>query len=170
MIPSSIDESLEPGPLPRAIARLAERKAMAVAAKVPDAVVLGADTMVVIDGDALGKPLDVAEAAAMLRRLRGREHEVITGVAVVTPRDGRVLRETAVSRVFMARYSDELIERYTASGATRDKAGSYAVQDLDGQLVDVVVGSYSNVVGLPLELTARLLREAGVALSGPASP
>src|SRR5439155_17757156 len=90
VIPSAIDEHLEPGPLPRAIARLAEQKARAVATKVPDAVVLAADTMVVIAGDALGKPVDTAEAAAMLGRLRGREHEVITGVAVLTRHDGRV--------------------------------------------------------------------------------
>jgi len=169
-IPSAIDETLEPGPLAPAITRLAERKARAVAAKTDADVVIAADTMVVIDGDALGKPADTVEAAAMLRRLREREHEVITGVAVVTPRDGRVRSDSEVTRVIMARYSDALIQRYTSGGETLDKAGSYAVQDLDGGLVDAVVGSYTNVVGLPLELTARLLREAGVTISGPASP
>jgi septum formation protein len=166
VIPSEVDEQLEAGPLPSAIARLAERKARAVAGASPGAVVLGADTMVIIDGDALGKPADIPDALAMLRRLRGREHEVITGVAVVAA-DGSVRSDTATTRVAMARFADDLIERYAASGTTLDKAGGYAVQDLDGALVDAVVGPYSNVVGLPLALTARLLRETGVAVSAP---
>jgi nucleoside triphosphate pyrophosphatase len=165
VMPAEIEERLEPGPLPGAIARLAEAKARAVLATGSHAVVLGADTMVVVDGLALGKPGDAAEALAMLRRLRGRQHEVMTGVSVVDSARDRAWAATEVSRVVMARYPDELIERYVASGAPLDKAGSYAVQDAGGLLVDAIVGSYTNVVGLPLALTARLLEAADVAVS-----
>jgi len=170
VMPSAVDERLAPGALTEAIAELAEAKARAVAASVPKAVILAADTMVVIDGEALGKPEDTADAMAMLRRLRGREHEVMTGVAVIDHRGTRAWTDTAVSRVVMARYSDAVIERYAASGAPLDKAGGYAIQDLDGTLVDAVIGSYTNVIGLPLGLTGRLLASAGVRLSGPTSP
>lgn len=167
VIASAVDETLHPGPLTDAVERLAEAKARAVAAACGDAVVLGADTIVVIDGDALGKPADGKEALAMLRRLRGRVHEVLTGVAVVA--GGRAVAATEVTRVLMARYPDDLVERYVASGAPLDKAGAYAIQDLDGALVEGFVGSYTNVVGLPLALTARLLTAAGVPVSAPAS-
>ena len=169
VMPSAVDERLAPGALTEAIAELAEAKARAVAASVPKAVILAADTMVVIDGEALGKPEDTADAMAMLRRLRGREHEVMTGVAVIDPRGAPAWIDTAVSRVVMARYPDAVIERYAASGAPLDKAGGYAVQDLGGTLIDAVIGSYTNVIGLPLRLTARLLASAGVRLSGPTS-
>ena len=167
VIPSAVEERLADGPLVDAVARLAEEKARAVAAAHPGAVVLGADTIVVIDDEPLGKPADSSVARAMLQRLRGRPHEVLTGVAVVA--GARVFTGTEVTRVFMARYSDELVARYVASGAPLDKAGAYAIQDLDGALVESIVGSYTNVVGLPLELTARLLTAAGVSVSAPVS-
>jgi len=167
VIPSAVEERLADGPLVDAVARLAEEKARAVAAAHPGAVVLGADTIVVIDDEPLGKPADSGVARAMLQRLRGRPHEVLTGVAVVA--GARVFTGTEVTRVLMARYSDELVARYVASGAPLDKAGAYAIQDLDGALVESIVGSYTNVVGLPLELTARLLTAAGVSVSVPVS-
>lgn len=98
----------------------------------------------------------------MLARLRGRQHEVITGVAVVDAGTGRAASTTAVSRVLMADYSDETVEAYVRSGSPFDKAGGYAIQDLDGGLVDGVVGSYTNVVGLPVETTRCLLEGFGV--------
>jgi septum formation protein len=165
--PSDIVERLAPGPLDDSIARLAETKAAVVAAKDPSSVVLAADTMVIVDGEALGKPASPADAIAMLRRLRGREHEVMTGVAVVHAAGKHAWRSTEVSRVIMARYGDALLEEYVRSGAPLDKAGAYAVQDLDGRLVDAVAGSYTNVIGLPLGLTARLLTAAAIPLSGP---
>ena len=165
VIPSALEERLEPGALDAALARLAEEKARAVAARCTNAVVLGADTMVAIDGDALGKPAGSDEAAAMLRRLRGRAHDVLTGVAVVVP-GGRAFTGTETTRVLMARYADDVIDRYVASGSPLDKAGGYAIQEMDGALVEGIVGSYSNVVGLPLDLTRRLLTAAGVVLSG----
>jgi len=162
VIPSEIEEVLEGGPTPEAVAGLALRKARAVAARVSAGTVLAADTVVVIDGVALGKPVGPEEARGMLVRLRGREHEVITGVAVVDAETGRAASTTAVSRVLMAAYPDTTIEAYLISGSPFDKAGGYAIQDLQGALVDGVVGSYTNVVGLPVEATRRLLEGFGV--------
>ena len=165
--PSDIEETLAPGPLVEAVARLALDKAQAVAARVGEGVVLGADTVVAVDGEALGKPAGPDDARAMLRRLRGRTHEVITGVAVVDARTGRAERAAVTSRVTMADYGEREIEAYVASGEPLDKAGAYAIQGGGGALVAGLEGSYSNVVGLPLAETARLLAAFGVAVSEP---
>jgi len=170
VVPSEIEETLPGGPTPEAVSRLALRKARAVAARVEGAVVLAADTVVVFDGEALGKPAGPEEARAMLRRLRGREHEVITGVAVVDTRTGREATRAVASRVRMAAYSDVTLDSYVASGAPLDKAGAYAIQDLGGALVENFAGSYTNVVGLPVEETRGLLAELGVPVSEPAGP
>jgi nucleoside triphosphate pyrophosphatase len=170
VIPSAIEEMLEPGPHDRAALGLARQKARAVAAMVPDGLVLGADTLVVIDGEAFGKPACPAMARTMLARLRGRAHEVLTGVAVVDARSGLGWDGVSRSLVLMADYPDSLIEAYVASGSPFDKAGGYAIQDLDGALAAGVVGSYTNVIGLPLDLTRRLLVEAGAAEVSGTSP
>ena len=170
VVPSEIDEALDDGPTPEAVAGLALRKARVVAARAGEAVVLAADTVVVLDGAALGKPADPEEARAMLRRLRGREHKVITGVAVVDTRTGREATRAVASRVRMAAYSDATLDSYVASGAPLDKAGAYAIQDLGGALVENFAGSYTNVVGLPVEETRGLLAELGVPVSEPAGP
>ena len=169
MIPSEVAEVLDAGPYPEAVARLALRKAGAVAARVRDGVVLGADTIVVIDGECLGKPADAEEARAMLRRLRGRDHLVITGVGVIEAPRGRAASTAVTSRVLMASYSDATIDAYVGSGAPLDKAGGYAIQDLGAELVAGVVGSYTNVIGLPVGETRRLLTEFGVPVN-PRSP
>jgi len=148
-------------------AGLALRKARAVAVLWPGALVLAADTIVVVDGRALGKPADAAEARAMLRTLRGRAHEVMTGVVVLDAATGRHAAETVVSRVTMAGYSDAAIDAYVAGGEPLDKAGAYAIQGEGGALVAGLEGSRSNVVGLPLPTTAALLRRFGVAVSAP---
>jgi septum formation protein len=165
VIPSEVDETLDPGPLPEATAKLALRKARAVAAGLGDGVVLGADTLVVIDGEALGKPRDGAEAAAMLRRLRGRWHEVITAIAAVDVATGREASEAVITRVRMADYTDADIAAYVESGEPLDKAGAYAIQERGGALVAAVRGSYTNVVGLPVEETRRLLESLGALTS-----
>ena len=167
---SEIEESLEGGPTSEAVGRLALRKARAVAGRHRDGLVLAADTVVVLDGEPLGKPSEPEEARAMLRRLRGREHEVITGVAVVDVRSGRAKTMAVSSRVLMAGYSDATIDTYVASGAPLDKAGAYAIQDLGGALVERLTGSYTNVVGLPVEETRRLLEELGVPVSAGPGP
>jgi septum formation protein len=164
--PSDVEERLADGPLNAAVAALAVEKARAVARSAgAGSTVLGADTVVVIDGEPLGKPRDADEATRMLRRLRGRDHLVITGVAVV---EGERTASTAVvSRVFMARYGDEQIEDYVASGEPMDKAGAYAIQGLGGTLIVGLIGSSTNVIGLPLGATRRLLEAFAVPLRGP---
>jgi septum formation protein len=128
--------------------------------------VLAADTEVVLDGRLLGKPRDRADAARMLRALRGREHEVITGLAVVEvgPAGVEPGPETAAvtTRVRMGDYSDAEIERYVATGEPLDKAGAYAVQGLGGRLVAAVDGCLTNVIGLPLTTTRALLARRGL--------
>jgi septum formation protein len=168
-VPSDVEETLAPGSLRDAVARLALDKARAVAARAGEpAVVLGADTVVVIDGEPLGKPAGPDDARAMLRRLRGRTHEVITGVAAVDARTGRTASVSVVSRVRMADVDDAALEAYVASGEPLDKAGAYAIQGAGGALVAGLEGSFTNVVGLPLAETARLLAAFGVAVSAPA--
>ena len=170
VVPSEIEETLDGGPTPEAVAELALRKARAVAARVGAAIVLAADTIVVLDGMPLGKPSGREEARDMLVRLRGRQHEVLTGVAIVDGKTGRAASTTVVSRVLMAAYPDATIETYVASGAPLDKAGAYAIQDLQGALVDGIVGSYTNVIGLPVETTRRLLEGFGVVVSERSGP
>ena len=170
VVPSEIEETLAGGPTTEAVAGLALRKARAVAARAGGAVVLAADTVVVLDGTALGKPAGLEEARDMLRRLRGREHEVVTGVAVVDTRTGREAVRSVVSQVCMAAYSDAILDAYVASGAPLDKAGAYAIQDLGGALVERLTGSYTNVVGLPVEETRRLLADFGVPVNEPPGP
>lgn len=167
MEPSAVDETLEPGPLGDAVARLALRKARAIAARQHTGLVLGADTIVVVAGQVLGKPLGPSDAAAMLRQLRGRSHEVMTGVAVVDAATAREAAQTVTSRVSMKSYSDAEIDAYVATGEPLDKAGAYAIQGAGGALVEALEGSWSNVVGLPLEATAALLRRFGAAVSAP---
>jgi septum formation protein len=150
------------------VAALALRKARAVAGRHPLALVLAADTVVVVDSEPLGKPADPADAAAMLRRLRGRAHEVMTGVALIDARSGREAAETVTSRVSMRDYSEAEIARYVATGEPLDKAGAYAIQGIGGALVAGFEGSRSNVVGLPLAATAALLRRFGLTVSAAA--
>jgi len=170
VVPSGVDETLEPGPLAPAVVGLALRKAVAVSRRVGRGVVVAADTVVVIDDEVLGKPAGSAEARAMLTRLRGRQHQVLTGVGLVDAGSGRAVATAVVSRVLMAAYSDATVEAYVASGSPLDKAGAYAVQDLQGALVNAVVGSYTNVVGLPVEETRRLLAGFGVPVSARSEP
>ena len=129
-------------------------------------VVLGADTEVVLDGRLLGKPRDAADAARMLRDLRGREHQVITGLAVVEtgPPGAPPRQETAsvTTRVRMGDYRDAEIDAYVATGEPLDKAGGYAVQGLGGRLVAAVDGCFTNVVGLPIRTTRALLARRGL--------
>ena len=166
VIPADIDEALPALVRPGDIVALALRKARAVAAR-PDVtgVVLGADTVVVVDGVPFGKPVDAADARRMLLRLRGRMHEVVTGVAAVG--GGREATRVVVSQVLMRAYDDGTLEAYLAGGEPLDKAGAYALQGAGQNLVAAVIGSYTNVVGLPLVATRELLAEFGVATSGP---
>ncbi|MGE0362180.1 MAG: nucleoside triphosphate pyrophosphatase, partial [Vicinamibacterales bacterium] len=154
---AAVDETPRPREPPAAyVRRLAEEKAAAVAAHHPGAVVLGADTTVVADGDIMGKPADDGEAAAMLRRLQGRAHDVLTGVAVVAP--GGRNSAVAETRVWMATLSEAEIAAYVASGEPADKAGAYGIQGRAARFITRIDGSYPNVVGLPVAVVHDLLR------------
>ncbi len=168
VVPSEVDEALEHPVSPDSVAAVALRKARAVAPRV-GGVVLAADTVVVVDGDPLGKPANPNEARAMLRRLRGRPHTVITGLAVVDAEEDRAEVTAVVSEVLMRDYADSVIEAYVASGEPLDKAGAYAIQGAGAGLVGGWIGSYSNIVGLPLEATAGMLCRFGVSLTSPAT-
>jgi nucleoside triphosphate pyrophosphatase len=136
---------------------LALDKARRVAAKRPEAVVIGADTVVVARSQRLGKPANAAEARAMLMRLHGRMHEVWTGIAVVHGREQRTTAE--LTRVRFARMTEAEIDAYVASGEPLDKAGAYGIQGMAGAFVRSIEGDYHNVMGLPLERLRRLLLE-----------
>ena len=159
--PADIDESYSAGELPRAHAeRLAREKAGVVARMAPDAVVIGSDTIVVIDDDVLGKPRDEREAAAMLVRLSGRTHTVMTAIAV----QWRGTLRSAVEQVdvtFHALTPAE-IEAYIATREPMDKAGAYGIQGFGATIVARVDGDYFAVMGLPLQRLVRLMAELGL--------
>lgn len=163
VVPSNADEVFPAGLGPEDAAQaLALLKARAVATTYPAQIVIGADTIVALDGTMLGKPGDDDAAAAMLRQLRGRWHTVSTGLAVVN--GPQTCQDAITAHVRMLPYTDDDIARYVASGEPHDKAGAYAVQGLGGALVAEVRGSELAVVGLPLRCLARLLRACGVRL------
>lgn len=159
---ANVDEAVQTGE--RSIdyvIRLAREKASVVAELCQEsAVVLGADTIVVIENELIGKPADEDDARSMLRMLSGKWHEVLTGVALIAPREART--DAATTRVKFAPLSDDEIEWYVASGEPSDKAGAYAIQGLASRFVERIEGSYSNVVGLPVETVWRLLKEMGI--------
>jgi septum formation protein len=159
---SAVPEDLRPGETPASAAeRLGRAKASAVAAR-EELPVLGADTIVVCDEAILGKPASDADAAAMLRRLSGRTHEVVTGVCLISRGEARSgVERTAVT---FATLSDADIAWYVATGEPRDKAGAYHVDGRGGLFITRIDGSPSNVAGLPVGLLRRLAREAKVDL------
>ena len=163
---ADVDEEIEEGESPQEmVCRLSLLKARAVALSYPEGLIVAADTTVALDGDVLGKPADEAEAVAMLRRLRGREHTVLSGVTVYYPASGRAITELAESTVLMRAYSDEEVARYAASGDPLDKAGAYAIQHQNFNPVERIGGCYANVMGLPLCHLARALAQFGVTLT-----
>jgi septum formation protein len=159
--PSGVDESPIPGLSPAQLVQaLALAKVRDVTHRRPEAVVIGADTLVDIDGQALAKPRDPEDALRMLRLLAGRAHQVHTGVAVC--RGDHVGSCVVSSTVFMRSSSDEVLVAYVAGGEPMDKAGAYAVQGEGSALIDRVEGSYLAVIGLPLLALRDLLRDAGL--------
>ncbi len=139
--------------------RLAREKAEAIARGRPADLVLGADTVVAIDGQILNKPLDAADAGRMLRLLAGRTHQVITGVCLAE--SGHCAVESEITNVTMTRISELEIAEYVATGEPMDKAGGYAIQGMASRWIPRIEGDYSNVVGLPIALVYRMLRGMG---------
>jgi septum formation protein len=168
--PANIPEVPLSGESPRACAeRLAREKARAVFRQQPGKLVLGADTIVVIDAEILGKPRDQADAARMLRLLSGRTHEVITGVCLVGAlrtedqklETGFEDTRSETTLVTMTALSDEDLHSYIANGEPMDKAGAYAIQGMASRWIPRIDGNYFNVVGLPVALVQRMLQEHG---------
>lgn len=183
--PAEVDETpLEGEPAQDCAERLAREKALTVWSTRPHDVVLGADTIVVVDGDLLNKPADADDAARMLRRLSGRQHQVITGICIVRAASSGKLpvvsgsggwRGTETSQksgispdvatahettlVTMSEISDAEIRDYVASGEPMDKAGAYAIQGVASRWIPRIEGDYGNVVGLPVALVYKLLRD-----------
>ncbi|MFY9647800.1 MAG: Maf family protein [Terriglobales bacterium] len=157
--PADIVEDPLPGESAKDCAeRLAREKALAVAGQRPRDTVLGADTVVVVDGELLGKPCDASDAARMLRMLSGRLHQVITGVCLVSSGEPFVASETTL--VTVSKISEQEIADYVASGEPMDKAGAYAIQGIASRWIPRIEGDYSNVVGLPVALVWRMLGES----------
>ena len=144
--------------------RLSREKAAAVAENCVDGYVIAADTIVVYQGEILGKPRDPAEARAMLRRLRGRSHRVLTGQTVYGVSTGKAITDLCESTVQLRAMSDEEIEAYVASGDPLDKAAAYAIQNVEYAPVEQVVGCPANVMGLPMCHVVRALRRHGITL------
>ena len=160
--PSELEEQLPSGvPIAEAAAMVALDKARSVAARRDEGLVIGADTVVVLDDMVLGKPSDASEARLMLRRLSGHEHQVITGIAVVDARYGRHRSDSVTTKVRFAPLEDRVIDRYVATGEPLDKAGGYGIQGFGALLVEGIEGCYFNVVGLPLRRLAELLCDFG---------
>jgi len=161
VVPADIDENVPKGEVPRQHAlRLAREKARAVASKEPDALVLAADTVVAVGRRILPKVEDEATLRSCMKLLSGRRHRVLTGVALAIPGKG-VRKRLVETMIAMKRLSDEEIAYYASHGEWRGKAGGYAVQGLAGSFVVKLVGSYTNIVGLPLYETVALLSGEG---------
>ena len=152
IVPSDAPEVIDEHLTPRELCQLnAHRKARAVAKKIPDALVLGADTLVFLDGEILGKPASPAEAERMLAGLQGRTHQVVTGVSLIYQRAHRERLFAASTEVRFHPLTAEQIKAYLAKINPLDKAGAYAIQEHGDRIVAEISGSFSNVVGLPVE-------------------
>jgi MAF protein len=161
---SNVDESQRAEESPREyVLRLAKEKATAVAEKArPDQIIIGSDTSVIDGDEILGKPQDEADAARILKQLRGRTHQVFTGVAVYRVRDGKILSELCVTDVPMRAYSDAEIAAYIKTGDPMDKAGAYAIQHAEFNPVAEMRGCHASVMGLPLCHLARTLKKMDI--------
>jgi len=163
---TNVDESPWRGESVEAmVLRLAEAKARAAVGSVcslqETAIVIGADTVVDLDGGALGKPASARVAREMLRRLSGRMHRVVTGLAVIRVPDGETRLELESTQVRFATLTDQEIDEYAATDEPLDKAGAYAIQGIAGRYVERIEGCYFNVVGLPLARLHRILKDLG---------
>ncbi len=162
VMPSSVEEEPLQGEGPyEHVLRLCQAKAKEVGRLRPDHWVIGADTVVVLDGVILGKPRDREQACEILQMLQGRTHEVYTGVCVLRMRDGRCATEVVRTEVLFRGLTRREVEWYVRKGDALDKAGAYGIQGLGGALIRGIHGSYSNVVGLPLAELVDMLRELG---------
>ena len=163
--PADVDERMLPREKPEAYAvRVALDKARVAAGRARTGIVIAADTIVVVGDSILGKPVDAADARRMLSMLSGREHEVVTGLAVMDAASRRSSVRTSVTKVCFRKLSEREISAYVATGEPLDKAGAYGIQERGALLVERIEGCYSNVVGLPLSLLGEMLANFGIIL------
>lgn len=163
VVPSSVDETTDGALTPEEkVITIARRKAEAVFKEHPDDVVIGADTLVFLDEEPLGKPRNREDAAEMLKKLSGKTHLVITGVCVISTKGAKTFSET--SKVEFLPLTEEQIHRYIATGEPMDKAGAYAIQGGAADFVKKLDGNLSNVIGLPIPPLAKVLKQVGVKL------
>jgi septum formation protein len=169
IMPGNIDETFRPGESAQAhVLRLAEEKALSVALRHPDAWILGADTIVVVAGEILGKPRSPEEATKMLEKLSDRTHDVFTGFCIIRQDRGVRIREVVGSAVLFRKIAPDEMAWYTGTEEPYDKAGAYAVQGMGGCFIREIRGSCTNVVGLPLcEVVDALKRVAAIHFSAP---
>ena len=163
VVPSEYEESLDSGLDPHELAqRLSLEKANSVARIQPDALVIAADTLGVLNGKVLGKPHTESEARKMLAMLSGKAHSVITGFTIMDAATNKSLTRTVETRVYLRKLTSGEIDAYVKSGEPLDKVGGYAIQGLGAVIVERIEGDYFNVVGLPLRALAESLKEFGV--------
>jgi septum formation protein len=168
VMPSGVDETFQRGETPREhVLRLSEEKALTVSLLHPDAWVLGADTIVIIAGEVLGKPGSFPEAKEMLEKLSGQEHKVFTGFSIVRQETGILIREVVESSVLFREITSDELSWYVGSEEPYDKAGAYAVQGMGAFFIREIRGSYTNVMGLPLcEVVDALKRAQAICFPG----
>lgn len=158
VVPATVDETPQPHEMPmHFVQRMASAKAEQVAVQYPNACVLGADTIVVLDHHIFGKPRDNEGALAMLTSLQGKTHQVITGFALIAKKRTMIEVATVTTSVTFGTYCDAVLRSYVQTGEPMDKAGAYGIQGIGGLLVQEISGSYSNVVGLPLQAVVQIL-------------
>ena len=164
-IPSKVEEKISPHLSPiQNVKRLSRLKALDVASKVSDGIVIAADTEVVLNKKIFGKPKNKKEAQEMLKTLSGKEHRVITGLAIIDAKTKKTLQDVVITKVKFRKLNKNLIEKYVATGEPLDKAGAYGIQGKGSLLVESIRGDYFNVVGLPLNALNQLLEKFGISL------
>ena len=169
VVPPTAEEIPSPGLSPRDQAKqFALDKALSIARRYPDDLVLGSDTVIEIDGTLVGKPRDLHDANTMLRQLRGRSHHVHTGIALIHQAAHVTLVQVETALVRMTPFTDHELERYLETGESLGKAGAYSIQGEGARFIEKIEGDYPTIVGLPLRQTAGLLEQQGVVLPTPA--
>lgn len=165
VIPSQIEEKINSSLSPiQNIKNLSRLKALDVASKISNGIIIAADTDVIFDKKILGKPKNKKEAKEMLKKLSGKEHQVITGITVVDAKTKIIKQDAVITKVKFRKLNQNLIEKYVKSEEVLDKAGAYAIQEKGSLLTESIKGDYFNVVGLPLGTLNQLLEEFGISL------
>ncbi len=168
VVPPTVEEIPSPGLLPREqVKQFAFDKARSIASRHPDDLVLGSDTVIEIDGTLVGKPRDLDDAATMLRQLRGRTHQVHTGIALIHEADYVTVVRVETALVRMTAFTDRELRRYLETKESLGKAGAYSIQGEGARFIETIEGDYPTIVGLPLRLTADLLEQRDVVLPTP---